>query len=366
MNKIKICHVVSGLVGGGVEEMLYNYCSNMDMTKFDMHILYQHKAEKKNYEQFKKLGFKLKEIPYKVKHPIKNFTLTYNYLKKNKFDIVHCHMTLMNFIPLICARILGIRIRICHSHNYDGRKKNYIIKFCELILKKLCICCSTDLFACGEKAGEYLYGKNKYEIIPNAINLEKFEFDKNMREEIRKKHNINNNVTVLGNIGRLTEQKNQKFLLEIMKQLKKESRNEYKLIIIGDGKLRSDLEKLAREYEISANIIFTGIISNVQDYYNSFDIFLLPSIWEGLPVTSIEAQANGLKCLFSNNLDNSLIIDSLKTKVLQLNINDWIDEIKRIDGKYKRKINLEKFNEKKYNIFLEAKKLERFYIRKMG
>ena len=363
MKKIKICHVVSGLVGGGVEEMLYNYCSNIDMNKFDMHILYQHNASKKNYEQFKKLNFTLKEIPYKVKHPIKNFTTTYKYLKENKFDIIHCHMTLMNFIPLICAKILKIKVRICHSHNYDGRKKNFIVKFGEYILKKVCISCSTDLFACGEKAGEYLYGKEKYTIIHNAINIEKYEFDEIKRKEIRNKLNINDNEIVLGNIGRLTEQKNQKFLLEILNMLKGE--NKYKLIIIGDGKLKNELNKKAIEYEINNDIIFTGIISNAQDYYNSFDVFLLPSLWEGLPVTSIEAQANGLNCLFSNNLDNSLIIDSKKTKTLKLDVGDWLDEIKKIDENYQRKINLKIFNEKKYNIKVEAKKLEEFYTRKV-
>lgn len=363
MNKIKICHVVSGLVGGGVEEMLYNYCSNIDMSKFDMHILYQHSASEKNYEQFKKLNFTLKEIPYKVKHPIKNFTSTYKYLKENKFDIVHCHMTLMNFIPLICAKALKIKVRICHSHNYDARKKNFIVKFGEWVLKKICISCSTDLFACGEKAGEYLYGKKKYIIMRNAIDLEKYSFDKTKREEVRRRLNINDNVIVFGNIGRLTEQKNQKFLLEILNKLKNE--NKYKLVIIGDGKLKNELYRQSIEYGVHNDIIFTGIISNVQDYYSSFDVFLLPSLWEGLPVTSIEAQANGLKCLFSNNLDNSLIIDSKKTKILKLDVEDWLDEIKRTKANYQRKINFKKFNEKGYNIKLEAKKIEEFYIRKV-
>ena len=148
-----------------------------------------------------------------------------------------------------------------------------------------------------------------------------------------------------------------------MKKLK--DKNKYKLIIIGDGKLKDELNKQAIEYKINSDIIFTGIISNVQDYYNSFDVFLLPSLWEGLPVTSIEAQANGLKCLFSNNLDNSLIIDNKKTKTLKLDVMEWIDEIKKINKNYQRKIDLKKFNEKKYNVKVEAKKLEEFYTRKV-
>ena len=163
--KIKVCHVISGLRSGGVESMIYNYCSRMDASKFDFSILYQHEPSQKNVDDFEKINFKLINIPNKRKRPILNFMKTYRYLKNNKIDVVHCHMTLMNIFPLLAAKIAGVKKRICHSHGSDVRKKNFIIKIIEQSIKKICIRLSTDLYACGEDAGKYLYGNKKIKII---------------------------------------------------------------------------------------------------------------------------------------------------------------------------------------------------------
>lgn len=357
MKKIKVCHVVSGLKAGGVESMIYNYCSKMT-DDYEFHILYQHEPSVKNVEEFSKIGFKLFRISSKIKHPIKNYIETYNYLKKNHIDIVHCHMTLMNFIPLIAAKRIGIKIRICHSHNSDVRKKNLLKKIIEKLLKKINIKYATHLVACGTDAGKYMYGNHKFIFLPNAMDLNKFEFNDEVRTKIRNKLKIEDDEFLIGHIGRFTDQKNHKFIININKKLK----NKIKIVLIGDGENKQEIEKLVSKYKMN-NVIFTGIISNPYDYYNAFDLLILPSLWEGLPVVSIEAQANGLNCIISSNVDQNAIIDFNKTILLPLEENKWIEKINKYTSKldYDRKINLERFNKKLLNIDVEYLRLKKIY-----
>ena len=361
MEMMKVCHVVSGLKAGGVESMILNYCSLLDKNKYDFHILYQHDPSDKNVKEFEEIGFKLYRIPSKIKHPFKNFFCTYNYLKNEKIDIVHCHMTLMNFIPLIAAKRLKIKNRICHSHNSDVRKKNFIVKLIEKILKFICAKYSTTLVACGDDAGKYMYGNKEFIILNNALNLAKYEFDLEKRLSIRKKHNIDDDCIVVGHIGRFTEQKNHKFIVEIISSLINKNLN-MKFMLLGDGELKKEIEQLVLDKNIQDSVIFTGIVPNTNEYYSAFDLFILPSVWEGLPVVAIEAQASGLPCIFSDNIDKKCIIDKSKSCMLQLVIDDWKSKITEvISGSAERKINKAEFQKRGLDINEQAQILDNLY-----
>lgn len=361
MNKIKVCHIVCGLKSGGVEAMIYNYCSNIGNDLYEWYLLYQHEPAEKNIDELEKIGFSLKRIPSKVKHPIKNYKATYDFLKKNKIDVVHCHMTLMNFIPLIAAKKLKIKIRICHSHNSDTRKKNIVIKLVEKILKQICIKNATHLVACGKDAGKYMFGKNKFDILYNAMNLEKYQFDQNVRKEIRKKYNIGDNKYVIGHIGRFTKQKNQSFIIDLFKQICQEDEN-CVLFLVGDGEQKEYIIKKIKEYDLQEKVILPGVVNNSNQMYSAFDIFILPSLWEGLPVVSIEAQASGLPIILSDNIDKKAIIDFERCKMLRLNIKEWKDSI--LEQKIKcinRKVNFDLFVKKNLDIKTEIDKLKKIY-----
>lgn len=361
MEKVRVCHVVSGLKSGGVESMILNYCSLLDQNKYDFHILYQHEPSKKNVDEFEKINFRLCRIPSKIKHPIKNFTATYKYLKNNNIDVVHCHMTLMNFIPLIAARVLKIKVRICHSHNSDVRKKNIIVKLVEKILKKLCINNSTNLVSCGEDAGKYMYGNRKFEILHNALDLDKFKYNENIRNSIRKKYNIDDNCVLIGHIGRFTEQKNHKFIVDIISSMSNKNRD-IKFMLLGDGELRQEIEQLVFDKNIQENVIFTGIVPNSNEYYSAFDLFILPSLWEGLPVVGVEAQAAGLLCIFSNNIDKKCIIDNDKSCMLQLVVDDWNSKILEfINRGDSREINKIEFQRRGLDINEQSQILDNLY-----
>ena len=361
--KINVCHVVSGLRSGGVESMIYNYCSRMDKKKFNFSILYQHEAAKTNLEDFKKLGFELVKIPNKRKKPISNFYSTYKYLKNNKIDVVHCHMTLMNIIPLLAAKLAKVKVRICHSHGSDVRKKNIFIRCLENIIKKLCIKLSTNQFACGLEAGKYLYSEHKFIIINNALIIDKYRFNKKIRISLRKEMNLKDDDKLIVHVGRFEDQKNHSFIIEFMEKILKNN-SEYKLVFIGDGPLRSEIEKSAEEKNIP-NIIFAGIVHNVYDYYSAGDLFILPSKYEGLPVSALEAQVSGIKCLLSKNIDPNVVVIPQNVKLIE-NVSDiWEKEILTANN-YSRNEDLKKFDEANLNIDIEYQKLERYYLELKG
>lgn len=357
--KLKICHIVSGLKSGGVETMIYNYCSPMK-DEFEFHLIYQHEGVKKNIDEFESINFKLKKIPSKAKHPIKNYYQTYKYLKENKIDIVHAHMTLTNFIPLFAAKFLHIKVRISHSHNSDTRNKNILVKILESIMKCMTNKVANIRLACGEDAGLYLYSNRKFITINNALNVNDFLFDSVKRKEIRDKFNLKDSDILLGHIGRFTNQKNHMFLIEIMKEVLKINSNVY-LVCIGDGELREQIQKKSEEENIAEHVIFTGVVSNAKDYYSAFDVFVLPSLWEGLPVVGIEAQLSGVPCLFSDRISKKIIITNNSKLISIKNSKEWVDKI--LSAKIEtRKIDLERFNDLGYNINIEYKKLEKIYM----
>ena len=361
MKKIKVCHVVCGLKSGGAESVIYNYCSAINSNRYEWYLLYQHKPSQKNIDEFKNIGFNLKRIPSKAKHPIKNYKETYKFLKNNKIDVVHCHMTLMNFIPLIAAKKLKIKVRICHSHNSDIRKKNIVVTIIEKILKKLCIKNATHLIACGEDAGKYMFGNKEFQILNNAMDLKKYEYSENYRKEIRKRYKITDEIFVIGHIGRFTEQKNQIFIIELFKKIYEEDKK-FVLFLIGDGEQRKCIIDKIKEYGLEKNIILPGIINNINQMYSAFDLFILPSLWEGLPVVSIEAQASGLQTILSDNIDEKAIIDKDKCTMLDLNIEKWKRQIlEDKNKKLNRNINMELFINKNLDIKTEVKKIEKIY-----
>lgn len=359
MKKINVCHVVSGLKSGGAETMIYNYTSKMNRDEYNFYLLYQHTPVEKCVNEFKTLNFKLKRIPSKVKHPIKNYRETKKFLIENKIDVIHCHMTLSNFIPLMAAKRTKVKLRICHSHEAGTSSKNFISNILNSVYKRICLLCANKYVACGKEAGKFLYRNNDFIILNNALDLEKFKYKEEIRNKIREKLGIVNDNIVIGHIGRFIDVKNHEFIIEVFKELLN-LLPKFKLVLIGSGELEKQIKGLVKKLQIEDSVIFTGVISNTNDYYNAFDIFLLPSKREGLPLVALESQANGLKCYLSKNIDtNSCIIDSCK--MLPLEKRKWVNEILNTNFNYERNISIDSFNERNLNITNEVKKLNDIY-----
>ena len=368
--KIKVLYFVDRMLKGGIQALVVDIAKNIDRNKFKLDFLLLDDGNKYELEDtLKELNCKI----YKLQNVWIRKPLDYiKYYKKmseffrtigKKYDIVHLHSSSKNFLVLYLARKNGIKIRIAHSHNTGFQTKNTIKICCGNILKRFLVKNSTDFMACSIDAGKWLFGtKVKVNIFKNAIDLDKFIYNNEKGKEIREKYAIKEDEIVCGNVGRMTEQKNHKFLIEIFKEVcSKDSK--YKLLLIGKGKKEEELKELVKKYNIDKNVIFAGFQEKAYDFFNAMDLFVFPSKFEGLGIVLIEAQANGLNCLVSENIPAEAKITNGVKSISLDNKEDWIKEIlltsKQRQDYYK---DIEKAG---YNIKREIKNLENYYIKRM-
>lgn len=350
-------HFVSGIKSGGVEQMLINYTEPMN-RKYHLEeiIVYQHEPNRVCLKKLLDAKNKCIRISDKNHNPIKNISDTFRIIKKEKPDIIHAHMNLLNFIPLFCGLVCGVKVRISHSHIAN---KNIKFSIAEKLFKKLNLLFSNELLSCGYKAGKYMYGNRRFEIVYNSIDIDKFIFNDSKRKVVRKKLGITDQDILIGNVGRLTEQKNQKFLIEIMRELVP-SNNKFKLIIFGSGELKKELSDYINLSNLEDNIKIHNPVNNIEEYYDAMDVFLLPSLYEGFPVSLVEAQANGLSSLVSNTIDKTSAITD-KVEFLSISSKkDWVDGIINLQ-KESRKININEFIN--FDIKYSYKSLANLYIK---
>lgn len=369
MNKIKICHFILGFHNGGVEKVLENYFSNIDRTKFELHIVTHIPPDLKREKKFKDMGFIVHQLSYVQGHRIskKNISEYRELFKENKFDIVHNHFP-ENLLPLLFARFYNIKVRILHSHgDYESAfaKKNVLVKWLYGIGLRFNVFNATVYFACGKKAGESVFGKKNYldgkiKIVNNAINIERFRYDVDRRIKIRNELGLDDEFT-LGHVGRYEDvkQKNQGFVLQIFQEVLKTIPNA-RLLMLGDGKEHVNIVEQAEKMKIKNKIIFTGAVPNVPDYLLAMDIFVFPSKFEGFSVATIEAQCSGLPGVIADTISEMDILGTFDVLSLNQPIQDWGEAVASKEG-YIRNDQSDRIRAKGYDIKEEAKKLEEFY-----
>ena len=367
--KIIIAHIMGKWNGGGVESVVMNYYRNIDRNKIQFHFLCDEDSTDIPYEEIEKLGGKVIVIPPYQKL-FKYQKELYRIFKENNYKIVHSHISTLSVFPLRIAKKAGVPIRIAHSHSTSNKKewKRNLIKN---ILRPFSKLYANQFFACSELSGRWLFGEkafknNSIKIINNAIDLEKFKFNKEKRDEIRKKLKIDENIILIGHIGRFVTQKNHEFLIDVFNEIIKKRKQENfdsKLILIGQGNLKENIIEKIKYLGLQDYVIFTGQTTNVSDYYNAMDIFVLPSLYEGLPVVGIEAQANGLLCEFSTDMTKETkVLNTTKFISLKETPENWANTILEDYKNFKRLDSFDEMTKKNFNIKEEAKKLEKYYI----
>ena len=268
----------------GVESVVMNYYRNIDKSKVQFHFICDEDSTDIPYEEIEKLGGKVIIVPPYQKL-FKYQKELYKVFKENSYKIVHSHINALSVFPLRVAKKAGVPIRIAHSHSTSNKKewKKNIVKN---ILRPFSKVYANKFFACTKHAGEWLFGKKIIErkelnVINNAIDLKKFEFNEKTREDLRKEFGIKEDTIVIGHIGRFMKQKNHDFLIDVFNELIKKNENSI-LMLIGQGPLLNDMKQKVRDLKIEDKVKFIGQVTDVEKYYNIMDIFLFPSIYEGL------------------------------------------------------------------------------------
>lgn len=335
---IIVLHVVGRLDIGGAESRIMDLYRHMDREKVQFYFM-QHTSDKCAYEEeAESLGGRVYHVP---KFHVVNL-LSYKKAWKAFFEqhpeiqVVHGHMTSTAAIYLPIAKKAGVQITIAHARSagVDPGLKGYVTRFLRRNLFQKC----DYRFACSEMAGEAVFGnqqnvKRKAFYIPNAIETEKFKFNKEIREEIRQSLGIEN-FFVIGHVGRFSAMKNHGYMLQILAACLKmeEEKNLVPMVMmfVGDGELKNSIMEKASEMGISKRVLFLGNQRDVFRYYQAMDYFLLPSFYEGLPGTAIEAQAAGLCGILSDTVTKEAVVtDLLKTRSIKEEASMWAEEIAR-------------------------------------
>lgn len=329
--KIRICNIVCNLTSGGVESVLLNYFSHLDSSRYELDLITYGINSKYCAECFEKLGFNIIKVIPKRNNFFKSILEMNAIIKKGRYDIVHAHLTEWNCIPMFLSWKNNIPIRISHSHmnNVDLSLIKKGLFFVQKIINK---CFANKFCACGIDAAYYLYGtkfvkSNKVIILNNAIDVKRFLPNKKVRCEIRKNLNIDKDTLCVGHIGRFTEQKNHKFLIDIFEKLHNKKKNSC-LLLIGTGELEKEIYERVEKKNLKAFVRFLGVRNDIENIYQAMDVFCLPSLYEGLPVVGIEAQAAQIPTLVSDSVSNSVkITPFIEMMSLKKNDDSWAERL---------------------------------------
>lgn len=306
----------------GMTSVIMNYYRNMDKTGMRIDFIVPNEITQEYRDELESNQTKVFCIPRKS-NPIKYQKQIYEIMKKNHYDVVHIHgnsaTMILELIPAKCAKV---PVRIAHSHNTTCTHMK-VHKLLSSVFHKL----YTHAFACGQEAGNWLFQGKKFVELKNGIDLEKFAYNISVREKYRKAINADGRV-VIGHIGNFINQKNHTFLIDAYAELLKKNPN-YLLLLISDGVLLDEMKKKVSNLGIEENVLFLGKTTEAQNYLQAMDIFVLPSLHEGLPVVLVEAQAAGLPCLVADTVAReSDLTDTLKFISIE-RTDDWVEEIEK-------------------------------------
>lgn len=364
---MRILHIIGKRPKGGIGTVVRNYQKYISDYEIQFDYLIFDDYETGDFdEKVKKMDSRVYVLPeLKQKRLFTLRCLIKEFFKNHSsdYDIIELHSPNIAFLIHKYAFKYGIEHRITHSHSIK-LSNNKIKAIRNRILCSSINSLTTDFFACSKEAGITLFGKeiiydDKFQIINNSIQLSDFEFDYDNRNDLRKSCGIQNDDICLIHVGRFSKEKNHEFLLSFAQKLK-EKHMKFKMIFVGDGELYEHIRNEAKLKQLNDFIIFTGHVSNVKDYLDIADIFMLPSFVEGVPLSVIEAQANGLNCIISDTVPQVIVSDTCFYK--PLDVDQWLKAIQACNiDPHKRFNSIQALDAAGFNIEKEAKKLSALY-----
>ncbi|WNR43792.1 glycosyltransferase family 1 protein [Paenibacillus roseipurpureus] len=361
---IRILHIVVNMNRGGAETLLMNVYRNVDRTKVQFDFL---TGKPGVFDaEITAMGGVIHRIPYvsDVGHTKYIQALDHFFAAHTDYRIVHAHMDKMSGFVLRAAKKAGIPIRIAHSHNTSS-EGSVAAKAYKWLAGTYIGSCATHFLACSTKAAQWLFAgkESRAVVIRNGIETEQFAYSPNVRKQVRQELHLPENAYVIGHVGRFFHQKNHAFLLDLFARLQEE-RPEAVLVLAGDGPLREEMEKKVKALHLKKKVKFLGVRSDISRLLQGFDIFVFPSLHEGLPVTLVEAQGAGLPCLISDTITSEVDMGIQLVDRLSLDDQDaWIQHIKRIMARNdSREIPTLALSNQGYDIRNTAAWTEGFYL----
>ena len=358
---IRVLQVVTQMTRGGLETMLMNYNRHIDHSLVQFDFL-EHRDAVTDYDrEIMELGGKIHRLPR-----LNPLSLGYRkaldrfFAEHPEYRIVHVHLDCMSGIPLQYAKKNGVPVRIAHAHNSNEVKNaKYPLK---LIYKQYIPKYATHFFACGEDAGKWIFSGHDYSILNNAIDSVSFVFDESTRETYRHMLGVDQGTLLVGHVGRISPQKNHTFLIDIFSELVK-LHPDSKLLLVGQGDLEQMIREKVEALGLSKRVIFAGVRSDVNALMQAMDVFVFPSLFEGLGIVAVEAQAAGLPCVVSDRIPRECEkTQGLVTFLpLEAGVERWAEQILST-ARIERRDTSAQIKANGFDIRENAAKLQQFYL----
>lgn len=361
----KILHITGSLDRNGTETFIMNVYRHIDRNDIQFDFLLFTQSIDGYYEEAESLGAKIYRLHTRRNGLINYFKELYHFFKLHASEYRGIHFSacsLTTILPVFYAMLFHIPIRIVHAHStsWEGIHNYILHKVNRLILPFI----ATDFLACSKGAAKWFYPffiRKRSIVIQNGIETKKYSYNLKVRDEIRSRLNLNNHF-VIGHVGRFVEVKNHKFLLEVFQKVLQKNVNA-KLVLVGDGELRPEIEKLAKDLDIDSHILFLGQRNDVGKVMQAFDCFVLPSLYEGLPFVLLEAQCCGLKVLASTAVSSEAkLTNNIYILKLDQGLSTWCDYILHFMD-YFRVDESNVIASKGYSIENTIKRLTKLYLR---
>lgn len=346
----RVAVVVAQFVTAGTKSYIMNYYRNIDRHKIQFDFIVNNTSDG-NYQEIINLGGRVYEITPAMKNPVKNVIETYKILKEHKYRVILGLTNALNVFPMFAAWCARTPVRISEnlSTAHPSEKKKTFVKN---ILRPFSTWFPNRLAANSELAAKWLFGNKKCLILRNGIDLQKFNYNETLRKSTRNELGLNEEF-VIGHIGRFDYQKNHNFLIDVFKSFH-DKHPSAKLLLVGYGELKEQIDNKINRLNLRDAVIDCGATEDIAKLYNAMDCFVLPSLYEGLPVVGIEAQATGLPCIFSSEVTKEAqIIEEVSFISLDEDISIWVKKIEQFMS-FERKIVTDEIRQAGYDIKTES------------
>lgn len=329
MEKIKVLLIAASLRIGGAEKVAADIGFHADSQKYIVHYVVFGEEIGTYESELEACGCKVFHLP----SPSDSYRAYLSGLKKlirtYHYDVIHAHTMFNIGLAMLAGKLYGVPVRVSHAHSALEGHRGLKVRLYEAAMRFLILTCATDYIACGVKAGQRLYGRKAFEkkgtLILNGIDTQGFAFDEQQRNAFRKELGLDDRF-IIGHAGHLAAVKNQSFLLGLMPEILKRKPQAY-LLLLGEGEDRPVLEQKIHELHLEDHVRMTGNVRNVPDYLNAMDVFAFPSLYEGMPLSIIEVQSNGLPCVISDHVPKDVFLTDLLRPLPLSDRTAWVDAI---------------------------------------